>query len=114
MDDEEQAPPTVEAGSAEEGRLLAEMESQLPPELAARAPKAAKLACLRGRKYDPARGAALLPEFVALREELRLDEAAGDDGAAERAAQLARDAATGKVVCAGGKDAQGRAIIWVR
>ena len=114
VDDEEQAPPTVEAGSAEEGRLLAEMESQLPPELAARAPKAAKLACLRGRKYDPARGAALLPEFVALREELRLDEAAGDDGAAERAAQLARDAATGKVVCAGGKDAQGRAIIWVR
>ena len=30
------------------------------------------------------------------------------------AGMLARDAATGKVVCAGGKDAQGRAIIWVR
>ena len=108
VDDEEQAPPTVE-GLGGGGATARRDEGQLPPEPGARPRPRSSRTCAGA---STTRGAALL-EFVALREELRLDEAAGDDGAAERAAQPRYDAATGRW-CARAGDAQGRAIIWVR
>jgi len=104
VDDEDQAPPTIAAGSKEERALLVELEALLPAECAG-VSQEIKLMCLRGRKYDPARGAALVPDLLALIGELGLDKS---DPA------MWTQISTGKVCPTGAKDAQGRAIVWLR
>ena len=102
--DDDSAPPTVAANSSEEKALLKELSELLPEALKA-VPDATKLMCLRGRKYDPARGAETLQALEALKETLQLSNPPP---------QLAADIASGKVTNPGGVDEMGRSIIWLR
>ena len=102
--DEEQAPPSCAVGSPEEKALLAELQEATKDIVAS---DDIKLLCLRGRKYDVARAAELLPKHLALRNEIR------DLGRADTE-PLIEDLKSNKMVCTGGKDADGRAIIWLR
>ena len=102
--DDDSAPPTVAANSSEEKALLKELSELLPEALKA-VPDATKLMCLRGRKYDPARGAETLQALEALKETLQLSNPPP---------QLAVDIASGKVTNPGGVDEMGRSIIWLR
>ena len=104
--DDDQAPPKIEAGSADEQAALAAMEDLLADGSPSKAASAdLKLMCLRGRKYDAARAAALLPELLALIEELDL---------ATPTPRLAADLASGKFVMTGATDGAGRKILWLR
>ena len=65
--DEEQVPPSIAAESKEEAEELAKMEALVQAAGVAEvigADKATKLLCLRGRKYDAERAAALLPKLL--------------------------------------------------
>ncbi len=113
--DDEQAPPAFAADSPEEAARLAELEAEIARSgVAARwqAFSAASgygelpLWCLRGRKYDVARAAELLPRLMDLIEELEIG--GGDQ---ER---IMSDLQTLKFVALGTKDAHGRAILWLR
>ena len=107
--DEEQVAPAIAAGSAEEAAALAEMEQMLQAAGDAEgiaADKSTKLLCLRGRKYDAARAAGLLPKLLELKREFSVGEPAGE--------QLIEDLHSHKIIAPGTKDADGRAIIWVR
>ena len=102
--DDDSAPPTVAANSSEEKALLKELDGLLPEALKA-VPDATKLMCLRGRKYDPARGAETLQALEDLKETLELSHPPP---------QLAADIASGKVTNPGGVDEMGRSVIWMR
>ena len=69
--DDDSAQPTVAANSSEETALLKELDGLLPEALRA-VPDPTKLMCLRGRKYDPARGAETLQALEDLKETLEL------------------------------------------
>ena len=104
--DDDQAPPKIEAGSADEQTALAAMEDLLADGSPSKAASAdLKLMCLRGRKYDGARAAALLPDLIELIEELDL---------ATPTPRLAADLASGKFVMTGATDGAGRKILWLR
>ena len=103
--DEDQVPPIIAAGSAEEEGLYAQLEARLGASI--HTTREAKLMCLRGRKYDVDRAADLLPRHLALRTKLR--EVIYDAGA-----QLRADLQSRKIVCTGGKDDGGRAVVWLR
>jgi len=96
--------PTVAANSSEETALLKDLDGLLPEALKA-VPDATKLMCLRGRKYNPARGAETLQALEDLKETLELSHPPP---------QLAIDIACGKVTNPGGVDEMGRSIIWLR
>ena len=102
--DDDSAPPTVAANSSEETALLKELDGLLPEALRA-VPDPTKLMCLRGRKYDPARGAETLQALEDLKETLELGHPSP---------QLAADIACGKITNPGGVDEMGRSIIWMR
>ena len=102
--DDDQEEPTIAVGSAEEKEALKQMQALLVDGLKA-LPEATQLMCLRGRKYDPARGAETLEKLQALKFSLNLDDPAP---------QLAKDLASGKIVSTGSYDEKGRAIIWLR
>lgn len=108
--DDEQIAPTIAANSPEEQALYEQLEEALKAtgnkEVCA-APEATKLMCLRGRKYDVERAAALLPKHLMLRLKLLTL------GPKEKA-QLTEDLQTHKIVYTGGKDVDGRALIWIR
>ena len=107
--DEEQVAPTIAAGSAEEAAVLAEMEKLVQAAgnaEAIAADEGTKLLCLRGRKYEPARAAELLPKLLELKSEFGIGGPAGE--------QLIEDLHSHKILASGAKDADGRAIIWVR
>ena len=108
--DEEQEVPSIAANSPEEAALVAELEGALKAagdESAINASAEVKLMCLRGRKYDVARAAALIPKHMELKDKLlELDRPDNQ--------RLKDDLNSHKVVCTGGKDADGRAIIWIR
>jgi len=103
--DDDQEVPTIAAGSAEEREALEAMEALLPDGPPKTASAEMKLLCLRGRKYDPARAAALMPDLINLIEELDLRSPS---------AQLKADLASGKVVVTGAKDEMNRAVVWLR
>lgn len=106
--DEEQAKPEIGIDSPEEAALSAELEAALKAagnEAAIAAPAELKLTCLRGRKYDVERAATLIPKNLDLRKQLLEDS---------DLSKLREDLAAHKVVYPGGKDADGRGIIWIR
>ena len=102
--DDASASPTVFVNSSEETALLKELDGLLPEALKA-VSDATKLMCLRGRKYDPARGAETLQSLEDLKQSLDLSHPPP---------QLTADIASGKVTNPGGVDEVGRSIIWVR
>lgn len=107
--DDEQVAPSVAANSPEEAALLAELEAALTAAGDQRcidAPQDVKLRCLRGRKYEVARAAELLPKHLNLLSELQLDRADNE--------QLKADLKTHKLVSLGSKDKDGRAVLWIR
>jgi hypothetical protein len=102
--DEEQEAPTMAANSAEEKAALATMEAALDGTAAATAATSEdKLMCLRGRKYDPERAAALLPKFLELTADATL-----------RSDTLYDDVRSRKVIALGTKDVAGRGVVWLR
>jgi len=104
--DDDQEAPTIAAGSAEEKAALEVMEALLPEGSESKAVSTEmKLMCLRGRKYEADRAAALVPDLLALIDELELRTPSE---------QLKADLESGKVVATGAKDEQGRAIVWIR
>jgi len=102
--EDDSAPPTIAANSSEEKALVQQLSALLPEELKA-VPEDTKLMCLRGRKYDPARGAENVQSLEALKKMLNL---------AEPPPQFATDITSGKICNPGGKDEVGRSLIWVR
>ena len=102
--DDDSAPPSVAANSPEEAAMLKELDELLPEVLKA-VPDCTKLMCLRGRKYDPVRGAETLQSLVDLKQKLDLSQPPP---------QLAADIACGKVTNPGGVDEVGRSIVWIR
>lgn len=106
MAEVEQEAPLCEAGSAEELELLSKLQETLPTVVAEQQlPDDLVLGCLRGRKYNLARAVKLAPELVALLEELSIGS---------WSEQLESDLRSGKLVFTGAKDAEGRAVAWVR
>lgn len=108
--DEEQVAPLIGAGSAEEKALLAKMQELLAVAGdvdAIAADDQIKLLCLRGRKYDPERAAELLPKHIAFKKEFGI-------GAAPYGDQLLDDIRSQKLCHLGTKDADGRAVLWIR
>ena len=106
VDDEDQAAITIAAGSTEEAAALEAMEALIEADSPAKAAsQELKLMCLRGRKYDPVRAAALMPDAISLID--TLDLKSGSD-------QLTSDLASGKAVMTGARDRQERAIVWLR
>jgi len=107
--DEEQTPPAVEAGSAEEEALLEKMEDLVKESgdaEAMAADKGTKLMCLRGRKYEPARGAEVLYAMLALKKEAAIGTPADD--------VLTEDIKSNKIMNIGSRDRDGRAVLWIR
>ena len=104
VDDEDQLPPKVQAGSQEELKLLREMDALLP-DPAKSAPTEFKLMSLRGRKYDPVRAAKLFPDFLDLMQEFDVEH---------MSPELARDLKTCKIRILGTKDSRGRLLINIR
>jgi len=114
-DDDEQAVPSVQCGSVEEIALAKELDAALSENgvmdrwtsfKATSKYKELPLMCLRGRKYDVARAAELLPRLLNMIEELDIESTEGH--------QLVEDAKTHKVLPTGTADAHGRALIWIR
>ena len=108
--DEEQTPPSIAADSPEEAAELAKMEALLAsagdtPALFG-ADKKTKLLCLRGRKYDAERAAAALPKLLEFFAEFGIGQSPTE--------QLTNDVQSHKLISLGSKDADGRAVIWVR
>ena len=102
--EDDSGPPAIEAWSSEEKALLNELSELLPEALKA-VPESTKLMCLRGRKYDPVRGADTVQNLEKLKQTLGLNEPPP---------QLATDIATGKITNPGAKDELGRSLIWLR
>ena len=102
--DDDQEEPTIAVGSSEEKEALKQMQALLADDLKA-LPEATQLMCLRGRKYDPARGAETLQKLQALKLSLKWDDPTP---------QLAKDLASGKIVSTGSHDEKGRAVVWLR
>jgi len=115
VDDDEQAPPAIACCSAEEAALAEALDTKLTEggvmerwqafKAASKNYKELPLMCLRGRKYDLEKAAALLPALMGMIEDLGLETEAG---------RLAEDLQTHKALAAGTKDELGRALIWVR
>jgi hypothetical protein len=106
--DDDQGTPAFAANSPEEAECFAKLEAALAEAgdtTVLAASKDLKLMCLRGRKYDVEKTTKLIPDFVALHKELT-DHVDKD--------QLKADLQSHKLVTTGGKDAVGRAIIWIR
>ena len=117
--DDEQTPPMVACGSAEERELLQKLETQMAAteallakweafEASSKIYKEIPLWCLRGRKYDVDRALELLPRLIDMIEELELEK---EDAAGDR---LLADLETHKLVATGTKDPGGRGVVWAR
>eukprot|EP00316_Scyphosphaera_apsteinii_P004842 CAMPEP_0119331476 /NCGR_PEP_ID=MMETSP1333-20130426/80700_1 /TAXON_ID=418940 /ORGANISM="Scyphosphaera apsteinii, Strain RCC1455" /LENGTH=280 /DNA_ID=CAMNT_0007341093 /DNA_START=67 /DNA_END=909 /DNA_ORIENTATION=+ len=107
--DEEQEPASIAASSSEEATAFAAMEEMLAQQLSAEAISASnelKLMCLRGRKYDPVKGAKLVSELLALKADIELSRSDNH--------QLKEDICSHKFIATGGKDACGRGVLWMR
>ena len=112
--DDDQAPPTIAAGSPEEAALVSKLNEALMESgvmtkweafKAVSSYKDLPTMCLRGRKYDVSRGAELLPRLMGMIEELKLETEPG---------RLHEDIATRKILAISREDKSGRTIIWVR
>lgn len=105
VDDDDQVMPSISVGGKEEKDLLAQLEGKLEGENKG-ASETLKLICLRGRKYDVDRAAAIVPRVAALLEKFKVTEETQED--------LSTNLRSGKLTMPGTADEKGRAIIWVR
>ena len=114
--DDEQSPPSIAAGSAEEAAKLKELEGRLSETGAMEAwlsfketttYKELPLMCLRGRKYDVERAADILPKLVELMREFDVGTGKVDETLAEHLKALT-------IVSLDVKDDLGRGILWLR
>ncbi|KAL1524584.1 hypothetical protein AB1Y20_019474 [Prymnesium parvum] len=102
--DDQEAPLFV-AGSPEEAEQLRALDELLSPEARTRASESLCRMCLRGRKYDLPRAAALVDAMLALIDEL---------GLSDPPRTLEDDLASMKLVVPGGSDFEGRKVCWLR
>ena len=114
--DDEQSPPTIAAGSAEEAAKLQELEGRLSDMGTMEAwlsfkettvYKELPLMCLRGRKYDVERAADILPKLIELMQEFDVGTGKVDETLSAHLKALT-------IVSLDAKDDLGRGVLWLR